>query len=140
MVKGLEYFRRVAQLPAFISQLPLPFVSAARVYMQLGQLRTAEQHLSRALQLDPTLAMTLVDRSQLLRQEKRLGEAVHIIEEAMRCAKQVSEIRDVLSTKYLARLQQSLAEKHGLDMSVLQSQCQSQQPGQQDDLERNVKQ
>ncbi len=118
MVKGLEHFRNVSQLPAYRA-LPLPYVSAARVYQQLGQLHKAHVHLSRAIQLDDTLAMTLVDLSQLHRQEKQLDKAVQTIDQAMRCAKQVSEIRDVLSTKYLARLQQTLAEKYHLDMSVL---------------------
>lgn len=124
MVKGLRHFDRCAQLPAFAASLPLPFVSAARVYQQLGQLGTAKRHLRRALELDGSLAMTLVDLSQLLRQEKRFADAVRTSDEAMRRAKQVSEIRDVLSTRYLARLQQLLAERHQLDLAALLSHAQ----------------
>lgn len=107
MVKGLQYFARAALLdPA----LPLPFISAARVYQQLGQFQRAHLHLQAALRLDDSLAMTYVDLSQLQRQQGDTTAAIATISRALRCAKQVSEIRDVLSTKYLARLQQQCGE------------------------------
>jgi tetratricopeptide (TPR) repeat protein len=93
---------------------PLPWVNAARTYQQLGQLSAAQSHLSRALALDPSLAMTRVDEAQLHRQQGDINRAVVAIEEAMQRSRQVSEIRDVLTARYVVLLQQSLKDK-GLD-------------------------
>jgi tetratricopeptide (TPR) repeat protein len=111
MVQALKLFKRCSEVD---STLPLSYVSAGRVYRQLGQLQAAEAHFLHALSLDPGLALTLVDLSQLQRQRGQVVEAVQTIEQAMVCARQVSEIKDILAARYLARLQQSVGEKHGL--------------------------
>jgi hypothetical protein len=61
--------------------------------------------------LDPSLAMTRVDYAQLLRQMNEIDQAVVTIEEALELARQVSEIRDVLTAKYVTSLQHTLKEE-----------------------------
>ena len=108
MVKSIKMFRKASLLEA---GHPLPWVNAARTYQQLGQLDAAKAHIQVALSLDPTVAMTRVDHAQLLRQCEKMAEAVESIDIALDLAKQVSEIRDVMTARYVTLLQQSLKKK-----------------------------
>jgi tetratricopeptide (TPR) repeat protein len=108
MVKSIKMFRRASLLEA---GHPLPWVNAARTYQQLGQLDAANAHVAVALALDPSIAMTRVDHAQLLRQSERMEEAVTTIDIALTLARQVSEIRDVMTARYVTLLQQSLKAK-----------------------------
>jgi tetratricopeptide (TPR) repeat protein len=110
MVKAIKMFHKASLLQA---GHPLPWVNAARTYQQLGQLTAATSHIEVALALDPSLAMTRVDKAQLLRQagSQFEKEAVQNIDCALDLARQVSEIRDVMTARYVTLLQQSLQEK-----------------------------
>ncbi len=108
MTKSIKLFEKASRLESYH---PLPYVNAGRTYQQLGQLSTARDHLKIAMTLDPSLAMTRVDYAQLLRQMNEIDQAVVTIEEALELARQVSEIRDVLTAKYVTSLQHTLKEE-----------------------------
>jgi predicted Zn-dependent protease len=110
MVNALENFERANKLDA---RNPLPFVNAARTYQQLGQLGTASSHLQHAIHLDPALSMTRVDLAQNYMQSGRTEDALDMLNVALSLARQVSEIRDVLTAKSVATMQLKL-EKQGL--------------------------
>jgi predicted Zn-dependent protease len=75
------------------------------------QIVTAERHLQAALLLDPAMAMVRVDLAQNLLLSGQAAEALQLLEEALLLAKQVSEIRDVLTARAIARMQVSLEER-----------------------------
>lgn len=108
MVKAIKQFHKCTELDP---THPLPWVNAGRTYQQLGQVQAALMHVRKSIEIDPTLAMTRVDLAQLLRQNGHMAEAVQEIDKAMELAKQVSEIRDVLTARYVVLLQQSLKKK-----------------------------
>lgn len=110
MVNGLQCFRKANRLD---KRNPLPFINAARTYQQLGQMTTASAHLDLAIALDPSLAMTRVDIAQNYMQSGRTDEALQMLEVAMSLARQVSEIRDVLTARSVATMQSKL-EKAGM--------------------------
>ena len=115
MVKAIKHFQTATKLePGH----PLPWVNAGRTYQQLGQLHAATNHVKKAVEIDPSLAMTRVDLAQLLRQSECIDEAVQAIDAAMELAKQVSEIRDVLTARYVVLLQQSLKKKGLYNASI----------------------
>jgi hypothetical protein len=58
--------------------------------------------------LDPALALTLVDVSQLHLYAGRSAQAMQTLDEALALARHVSEIRDVLTARTVATLQQEL--------------------------------
>mmetsp|Transcript_24156 Transcript_24156/g.54232 ORF Transcript_24156/g.54232 Transcript_24156/m.54232 type:complete len:250 (-) Transcript_24156:134-883(-) len=110
MVAALECFRSAHRSAP---HNPLCLVNAARTYQQLSQLRTAERHLQAALLLDPAMAMVRVDLAQNLLLSGQATRALSLLDEALLLARQVSEIRDVLTARTIAVLQLSL-EQRGL--------------------------
>lgn len=109
MVKALEAFKKAAEHDPLGN--PLSFVNAARTYQQLGQNHSAKLHLDHALALDPSLSMTYVDMSQNLLQSGKTEEALGLLNHALRLAKHVSEIRDVMTARKVATIQRTLEEK-----------------------------
>lgn len=105
---------------------PLALVNAGRTYQQLGQFHAAYSHITESLRVDNTFAMSYIDLAQLLRQQpslskescREISNPTVAIEEAIPLAKQVSEIRDVLTARYVTLLQQSLKEK-GLLQNIM---------------------
>ncbi len=110
MVNALQAFHKANRLDA---RNPLPFINAARTYQQLGQLSTAMAHLDTAIALDPALSMTRVDLAQNYMQLSRTEDALDMLNTALNLARQVSEIRDVLTARSVATMQLKL-EKLGL--------------------------
>ena len=110
MVKALKSFKRAHALDG---RNPLPYVNAARTYQQLGQYSTASHHLELAIALDPALSMTRVDVAQNHSHEGRTQEALDMLQTALLLARQVSEIRDVLTAINVTKMQLAL-EKKGL--------------------------
>lgn len=90
---------------------PLCYINAARTYQQLSQLATSEQHLQAALKLDPALAMVRVDLAQNLLISGKASLALLLLQEALDLARQVSEIRDVLTAQMIAIIQIDLETK-----------------------------
>lgn len=107
VVQALDCFRR-AHLLAPTN--PLSLVNAARTYQQLGHLRIAQQHLHAALKLDPAMAMVRVDLAQNMLLSGQVAQALQQIEEALQLAKQVSEIKDVLTARVVAEMQREFEE------------------------------
>ena len=105
VVSALESYKRAASISP---QHPLPYVNAARVYQQLNQQSLSSRHISKALALDESLALTKVDMAQNLLFAGQLEEALELLEQALGCAKHVSEIRDVLTAKAVANMQRTL--------------------------------
>jgi len=108
MVTALECFRKAQ---ALAPNNPLCYVNAARTYQQLNQVGTAERHLQAALLLDPAMAMVRVDLAQNLLLSGHAAHALQILDEALYLARQVSEIRDVLTARTIASMQVSLEER-----------------------------
>lgn len=75
------------------------------------QIATAERHLQAALLLDPAMAMVRVDLAQNLLLSGHAAQALQLLDEAVQLAKQVSEIRDVLTARTIAAMQLSLEER-----------------------------
>jgi predicted Zn-dependent protease len=75
------------------------------------QISTAEKHLQAALLLDPAMAMVRVDLAQNLLLTGCASQALAILDEALGLAKQVSEIRDVLTARTIASMQMDLEER-----------------------------
>jgi Flp pilus assembly protein TadD len=117
MVLALEQLQSAATRGAVI-QSPLPYLTGARLYQQMGQLAVAQEHIAQAQKLDPHYAMTAVDQAQCQRLQGDLTGAEHSLEHAWQCARQVSELREVLSAKYLVKLQQRLAEQWHLSAAT----------------------
>ena len=113
MVNALKCFRKANELAP---ENPLCYVNAARTYQQLSQLTTSEQHLQAALKLDPALAMVRVDLAQNLLLSGKASSALSLLQEALDLARQVSEIRDVLTAQMIAHIQIDL-EVRGLYFS-----------------------
>jgi predicted Zn-dependent protease len=76
----------------------------------LNQPTTARYHLNRAIRADPALAMTRVDLSQNLMHSGRTQECIVILDEALLLCKHVSEIKDVMTAREVARIQLELTE------------------------------
>ena len=108
MVGSLRAFRRGHDRDP---SHPLPLINAARVYSQLGQHNTAGRHLQRALAADCALSMARVDLAQNMLQAGRPLEALTTLRRALRLARHVSEIRDVLTANYIAQMQVELEEQ-----------------------------
>ncbi len=79
--------------------------------MHCLQIATAERHLNAALLLDPAMAMVRVDLAQNLLMTGKAAQALGLLDEALLLAKQVSEIRDVLTARAIASMQVSLEER-----------------------------
>lgn len=106
IVAALECFRQASMIDP---SHPLPYVNAGRTYQQLNQLHLAEEHLRVALTLDPTLAMTHVDLAQYYMFTGH-PNVLDILENALKLAKHVSEIRDVLTAMQVCRMQLKLVD------------------------------
>ena len=72
---------------------------------------TAEKHLQAALKLDPAMAMVRVDLAQNLLLSGKAAEALVLLDDALALARQVSEIRDVLTARTIASMQLSLEDR-----------------------------
>ena len=92
---------------------PLPYINAARTYLQLGQVTSAFKHLKHGLLLDADLPMSHLDLAQLYLQTGNTTMALSTLDEALKLAKHMSEIRDVLVAKRMATAQLQL-EQRGL--------------------------
>jgi tetratricopeptide (TPR) repeat protein len=108
MVKALQLYQAVCKLD---SRNPLPYLHAARTYMQLSQHSNAIAHIQEAIALDPSFVMGYVDLSRAYRMHGQVQLSLQQHEVAIKLARQVSEIRDVLSAQYLALLQNELERK-----------------------------
>ena len=80
-------------------------------FIALLQVGTAERHFQAALLLDPAMAMVRVDLAQNLLLSGHAAQALVILDEALFLARQVSEIRDVLTARTIAAMQVSLEER-----------------------------
>lgn len=96
---------------------PLPYINTARIFLQLQQPAQAVRHLQAAIALDPAFVLAQVDLGRTLRTLDRLQESMDIFKEALQKARNVAEVRDVLSAQYLSVLQQQIEAK-GLYVSV----------------------
>ena len=104
-VKAIKCFKRAnRQSPLH----PLPYVNAARTYVQLNQPKKAFLHLSTAIRLDQFSSSTRVDLSQIYLLSGRTELALSTLQEALDMAKHVSEIRDVLTALKVAEIQMEL--------------------------------
>lgn len=124
MIKAINLFSQVYKLKPFH---PLALVNAGRTYQQLGQYHAAYEHIVKSLEVDSTFAMSYIDLAQLLRLQPKLGSNLHsnvpnaivAIEEAIPLSKQVSEIRDVLTARYVTLLQKALKNKGFINNNVI---------------------
>ena len=107
-VKAIKCFKRASKLNPLH---PLPYVNAARTYVQLNQSKKALVHLSFAISLDEHLASTRVDLSQIYLISGKTELALSTLELALNMAKHVSEIRDVLTALKIAHIQSKLQEE-----------------------------
>lgn len=65
---ALQSFLKASQLePGH----PMPYLNASRVYQQLNQMQLAKLHMKKALQLDDSLSLTLVDIAQFKIQQNK---------------------------------------------------------------------
>lgn len=55
---------------------PMPYLNASKLYQQMNQLESAKEHMAKALHVDSSLAITLVDIAQYKIHESRRGGAV----------------------------------------------------------------
>lgn len=115
---------------------PMPYLNASRVYQQLNQSELAKLHMMKALSIDDSLSLTLVDIAQYKIQQRKKYPIINnkektsesnennrinqIIEEmtveeildyGLYQARHVSEILDILTTKQIAEFYNKLFEK-----------------------------
>lgn len=114
---------------------PLPYLNAARVYQLLNQMELAKSHMMKALNLDDSLSMTIVEIAQYKIQQRKQQIIVHnpeknihnnennkineiidemtveeILDYGLYQARHVSEILDILTTKQIAEFYNKLYE------------------------------
>ena len=85
----------------------------AHCYHSLVVVPCTPCYFSRAIAVDPTLAMTRVDLSQQYLHSGQSAKALTTLNEALHLARHVSEIRDVLTARNVALMQLEL-EREGL--------------------------
>ena len=107
-VKAIKCFKRASRLNPLH---PLPYINAARTYVQLNQPTKALLHLSVAILLDESLASTRVDLSQIYLLSGKTRLALTTLQLALNMSKHVSEIRDVLTALKIAEIQTKLQEE-----------------------------
>ena len=110
---------------------PLPFLNASRVYQQLNQHQLCKVHMAKALDLDRSLSLTLVDIAQFKLHEKRFAfhgdgsspeqvadnhdilddmSSEAILNSALDVSRHVSEVIDVYTARQIARFYARLGE------------------------------
>lgn len=107
-VSAMSSFKDASVL---MPQHPLPYLNAARVYQQLNQRVEARRHTEIALTIDPDLAMTRIDLAQHYLHLGRPEEALDCLQTALRLARHVSEIKDVLTAQLVAMVQMDLQKE-----------------------------
>ena len=107
-VKAIKCFKKASTINPLH---PLPYVNAARTYVQLNQSKKALSHLSYAIFLDKYQASTMVDLSQIYLLSGKTKLALETLQIALNMAKHVSEIRDVLTALKIAKIQLKLHEE-----------------------------
>lgn len=107
-VKAIKCFKKASTINPLH---PLPYVNAARTYVQLNQSKKALAHLSYAIFLDKYQASTMVDLSQIYLLSGKTKLALETLQIALNMAKHVSEIRDVLTALKIAKIQLKLHEE-----------------------------
>lgn len=117
LVRAIQSFATASKIDV---SNPLPFTSAARVYAQMNLKSDAEYHLHHAQQLDESLAMTKVDIAQQLAQNGETAAALEMLDQALQCARHVSEIRDVLTYRRVAEMTLELETK-GVHIPLISS-------------------
>jgi len=116
----------------------MPYINASRVYQQLNQMQLAKKHMMKALEVDRSLSLTLVDIAQFKIHEKRRqgiersdstetrsghvncatksGDIIDsvsistILDYALNEARHVSEIIDVITAKQISEFYNRLQE------------------------------
>eukprot|EP01035_Chromulina_nebulosa_P018693 gene18693-24449_t len=107
MVQALNHFKRAHELDRYN---PMPFVNASRVYQQLSYTSQIEKHINKAISLDPTLTMTYVDISQVCLSNGQTDKCLSMLSKALRLARHVSEIKDVLTAQAVGKLTRQLED------------------------------
>lgn len=116
---------------------PMPYLNASRVYQQLNQMELAKLHMMKALSIDDSLSLTLVDIAQYKIQQRKkypltnqnneihhktqeknqINEIIdgmtveEILDYGLYQARHVSEILDILTTKQIAEFYNKLYDK-----------------------------
>lgn len=105
---SLTQFRRAH---AMDPQHPLPFVNAARSYLQLNQKLLASSHIHRAIALDPDFPQPLVDMAQSLLFQGKTAACEGVLQRALGLARHVGDIKDVVVAQLMTRLTRELQEE-----------------------------